>query len=212
MASSKWLCGPNKGNFGDSRLITSKVFSILFTPGLIEFTLVFLSGLEEEAQVGFHEHVFLEPHLKPWCPARGPIRHFMELIIVGLSKNPYLTVAQKKDHISWFRDFFESKRSILVETGAIPDAPPAPSLSTWIDMVSLWIYSQHLYYLHNLTFLFVSLTSTLWDIVIGNLEPRQMKLKVRKSRNVKRIEFETWPIELLHTGIRNQLASIFLLH
>nr|SVE74135.1 EOG090X04UC [Daphnia barbata] len=78
-------------------------------------------GLEEETQVGFHEHIFLEPHLKPWCPRRGPVRHFMELVVVGLSKNPYLTVAQKKEHINWFRDFFDAQRSILMETGAIPD-------------------------------------------------------------------------------------------
>nr|CAH0110864.1 unnamed protein product [Daphnia galeata] len=88
-------------------------------------------GLEEEAQVGFHEHVFLEPHLKPWCPRRGPVRHFMELVIIGLSKNPYITVAQKKEHINWFCNFFEAQRSILIETGAIPDAPSQspPSLS-----------------------------------------------------------------------------------
>lgn len=89
-------------------------------------------GLDEEAQVGFHEHVFLEPHLKPWCPRRGPVRHFMELVVVGLSKNPYLTVEQKKEHINWFRDFFEAKRSILIDTGAIPDitTKSSPSLST----------------------------------------------------------------------------------
>lgn len=79
-------------------------------------------GLEEEAQVGFHEHIFLEPHLNPWCPKRGPIRHFMELVCIGLSKNPYLTVAQKKEHINWFRNYFSAKRSILVETGAIAES------------------------------------------------------------------------------------------
>ncbi|EFX71109.1 hypothetical protein DAPPUDRAFT_231561 [Daphnia pulex] len=88
-------------------------------------------GLEEEAKVGFHEHVFLEPYLNPWCPRRGPVRHFMELVTVGLSKNPYLTVAQKKEHINWFRNFFDAQRSILIETGAIPDVPSKspPSLS-----------------------------------------------------------------------------------
>jgi small subunit ribosomal protein S31 len=55
----------------------------------------------------------------------------MELVTVGLSKNPYLTIAQKKEHINWFRDFFEAQRSILIETGAIPDVPSKspPSLS-----------------------------------------------------------------------------------
>jgi len=79
-------------------------------------------GLEQEAQVGFHEHIFLEPYLNPWCPKRGPIRHFMELVCIGLSKNPYLTVSQKKEHINWFRNYFSGKRSILVETGAITES------------------------------------------------------------------------------------------
>lgn len=56
-------------------------------------------GLEEEKKIGFHEHVFLERHLSDWCPKRGPVRHFMELVCTGLSKNPYLTVERKKAHI-----------------------------------------------------------------------------------------------------------------
>ena len=87
---------------------------------LINFNFI---GLEEEAQVGFHEHIFMEQHLESWCPKRGPIRHFMELVCVGLSKNPYLTVTQKKNHISWFKNYFADKRSILMETGAISTSP-----------------------------------------------------------------------------------------
>jgi len=79
-------------------------------------------GLEEEARVGFHEHIFLEPYLNPWCPKRGPIRHFMELVCTGLSKNPYLSVSQKKEHINWFRNYFSAKRSILIETGAVVES------------------------------------------------------------------------------------------
>jgi len=45
--------------------------------------------------------------------AKGPIRHFMELVCVGLSKNPYLTAQEKKDHIFWFRDYFQAKKDIL---------------------------------------------------------------------------------------------------
>ncbi|CAN0226927.1 unnamed protein product, partial [Lampetra fluviatilis] len=52
-------------------------------------------GLEEEAAVPFHEHVFLERHLAEF-PSSGPVRHFMQLVVTGLSKNPYLTVAQKR--------------------------------------------------------------------------------------------------------------------
>ncbi|XP_034482248.1 28S ribosomal protein S31, mitochondrial [Drosophila innubila] len=69
--------------------------------------------LKEEANVDFSEHIFLEQHLEGWCPNKGPIRHFMELVCVGLSKNPYVTAQEKKDHILWFRDYFEAKKDIL---------------------------------------------------------------------------------------------------
>ncbi|XP_040005969.1 28S ribosomal protein S31, mitochondrial [Xiphias gladius] len=73
------------------------------------------AGLEEEASVPFHEHIFLEKHLKEGFPRQGPVRHFMELVVAGLSRNPYLTVQQKREHISWFRDYFHQKEDILKE-------------------------------------------------------------------------------------------------
>ncbi|XP_056141067.1 28S ribosomal protein S31, mitochondrial [Lampris incognitus] len=73
------------------------------------------AGLEEEASVPFHEHVFLEKHLQEGFPNQGPVRHFMDLVIAGLSRNPYLTVQQKKEHISWFRDYFCQKTDVLKE-------------------------------------------------------------------------------------------------
>ncbi|XP_020778782.1 28S ribosomal protein S31, mitochondrial [Boleophthalmus pectinirostris] len=72
-------------------------------------------GLEEEASVPFHEHIFLEKHLEEGFPRQGPVRHFMELVITGLSRNPHLTVQQKKEHISWFRDYFSQKEEVLKE-------------------------------------------------------------------------------------------------
>lgn len=72
-------------------------------------------GLEEEACVPFHEHIFLEKHLEEGFPRQGPVRHFMELVVAGLSRNPYLTVQQKKEHISWFRDYFHQKQEVLEE-------------------------------------------------------------------------------------------------
>lgn len=73
-------------------------------------------GWEEDAKtVSFSEHVFLETHLEGWCPTSGPIRHFMELVCVGLSKNHYWTVTEKQAHIAWFRDYFEDKREMLKE-------------------------------------------------------------------------------------------------
>uniref|UniRef100_A0A182PCA0 Small ribosomal subunit protein mS31 n=1 Tax=Anopheles epiroticus TaxID=199890 RepID=A0A182PCA0_9DIPT len=70
-------------------------------------------GREDEAMVPFTEHVFLEEQLEPWCPRKGPIRHFMELVCVGLSKNHYITAQEKRDHINWFRDYFEQKKEVL---------------------------------------------------------------------------------------------------
>ncbi|KAM9333580.1 small ribosomal subunit protein mS31 [Pholidichthys leucotaenia] len=75
------------------------------------------AGLEEEATVPFHEHIFLEKHLEEGFPRQGPVRHFMELVVVGLSRNPYLTVQQKKEHIFWFRDYFQQKEEVLKEAG-----------------------------------------------------------------------------------------------
>ncbi|XP_077403380.1 small ribosomal subunit protein mS31 [Vanacampus margaritifer] len=73
------------------------------------------AGLEEEASVPFHEHVFLEKHLEEGFPKQGPVRHFMELVVTGLSRNPYQTAQEKKDHISWFRDYFNQKQDVLKE-------------------------------------------------------------------------------------------------
>ncbi|KAG9351712.1 hypothetical protein JZ751_022963 [Albula glossodonta] len=71
------------------------------------------AGLEEEAIVPFHEHIFLEKHLEDGFPQQGPVRHFMELVVAGLVKNPHLTVRQKTEHIVWFRDYFQQKDDIL---------------------------------------------------------------------------------------------------
>ncbi|XP_012996622.2 small ribosomal subunit protein mS31 isoform X1 [Cavia porcellus] len=62
----------------------------------------------------FHEHIFLDKYLEDF-PKQGPIRHFMELVTCGLSKNPYLSVKQKVEHIEWFRNYFKEKRDVLKE-------------------------------------------------------------------------------------------------
>lgn len=72
-------------------------------------------GMDEEFATDFSEHIFLEQHLESWCPSKGPIRHFMELVCVGLSKNPYLSAKEKKAHILWYRDYFEDKKELLKE-------------------------------------------------------------------------------------------------
>jgi len=67
----------------------------------------------------FYNHVFLEQHLEPWCPKSGPVRHFMELVCIGLSKNPYLSSDKKYDTIIWFKNYFEREDNleILVHGG-----------------------------------------------------------------------------------------------
>lgn len=74
-----------------------------------------LSGLEIDGE--FYEHIFLDKHLADF-PKEGPIRHFMELVTCGLSKNPYLSVKQKVEHIQWFRDYFKEKEELLKEIEA----------------------------------------------------------------------------------------------
>lgn len=44
----------------------------------------------------------------------------MELVCVGLSKNPYLSVKEKREHIEWYRDYFNEKKKLLTEVGALP--------------------------------------------------------------------------------------------
>ncbi|NXL94224.1 RT31 protein, partial [Alectura lathami] len=79
---------------------------------LWEFPIDNEAGMDDDAE--FHEHIFLEKHLKDF-PKQGPIRHFMELVICGLSKNPYLSVKQKIEHIEWFQKYFEEKKEFLQE-------------------------------------------------------------------------------------------------
>ncbi|XP_032878143.1 28S ribosomal protein S31, mitochondrial isoform X2 [Amblyraja radiata] len=73
------------------------------------------AGLEEEEGVEFHEHVFLDKHLHGF-PEEGSIRHFIDLVANGLSKNPYLSVQRKIEHIDWFRQYFHQKQDVLTES------------------------------------------------------------------------------------------------
>ncbi|XP_051173205.1 28S ribosomal protein S31, mitochondrial [Leptopilina boulardi] len=82
-------------------------------------------GIVEEKKVHFSEHVFMERHLKGWCPKHGPIRQFMELVCVGLSKNAFMTVDEKIQHIMWYKDYFGDKRELLKELGALDNENPS---------------------------------------------------------------------------------------
>ncbi|XP_033346905.1 28S ribosomal protein S31, mitochondrial [Bombus vosnesenskii] len=76
-------------------------------------------GMEKEQNVHFSKHVFLERELIPWCPPKGPIRHFMELVCVGLSKNPYMTIEEKYNHIMWYKNYFNDKHDVLEKLGIL---------------------------------------------------------------------------------------------
>ncbi|XP_006025843.1 28S ribosomal protein S31, mitochondrial isoform X2 [Alligator sinensis] len=79
---------------------------------LWEFPINNEAGIEDDVE--FYEHIFLDKYLEDF-PKRGPIRHFMELVTCGLSKNPYLTVKQKVEHIEWFQNYFKEKEELLKE-------------------------------------------------------------------------------------------------
>lgn len=85
------------------------------TPHLILVRIYFptILGLDLEKQTPFTDHVFLEEYIESWCPQKGAVHNFMELICIGLSKNPYLSVQQKREHLDWYRNYFEEKRDIL---------------------------------------------------------------------------------------------------
>lgn len=73
----------------------------------------------------------LERHLNDF-PNSPLIRQFMELVCVGLGRNPYWTVEQKLEHINWFRTFFNEKMNVFnetVHTGVIKTSAP-PSSTT----------------------------------------------------------------------------------
>lgn len=74
----------------------------------------FILGLDIEHNTPFTEHIFMEDHLEPWCPAQGAVRNFMELVCVGLSKNPYLSVEQKVEHINFYRNYFDCYHRTMV--------------------------------------------------------------------------------------------------
>lgn len=73
------------------------------------------ADLHEERKYKFHDHVFLERHLTAF-PSNGPIRKFMELVTLGLSQNPWLTVPEKLEHITWFAQYFREKQDLLKST------------------------------------------------------------------------------------------------
>ncbi|XP_005362471.1 28S ribosomal protein S31, mitochondrial [Microtus ochrogaster] len=81
---------------------------------LWEFPINNEAGFDDDGSE-FHEHIFLDKYLEGF-PKQGPIRNFMELVTNGLSRNPYLSVKQKVEHIEWFKKYFNEKRDVLKES------------------------------------------------------------------------------------------------
>jgi len=87
-------------------------------PLMLNSGIFIVTGNDENTKYDFTDHVFLEPVIESWCPKKGPIRHFMELVTVALSKNPYLTVSEKREYLNWYHEYFKGKSHILKEVGA----------------------------------------------------------------------------------------------
>lgn len=49
----------------------------------------------------------------------------MEQVTVGLSQNPHLTVEEKREHVPWYKNYFQGKaetlKDFLGETGELKD-------------------------------------------------------------------------------------------
>lgn len=73
-------------------------------------------GLEEEKKVPFEDHVFLDEFLEEF-PKNEYIQTFMEYVISGLAKNPWMTVDRKHSIIKFYKDYFDKKRDLYKAAG-----------------------------------------------------------------------------------------------
>ena len=69
---------------------------------------------ESEAQIPFHEHVFLDSYLDLFPPIE-PVQEFMVLALNGLSQNSYLSLNEKQEIIDWYVKYFEEKKELIKE-------------------------------------------------------------------------------------------------
>lgn len=73
-------------------------------------------GMDEEKQIPFEEHVFLE-HLLEDFPQHDYIRQFMGLICSGLARNHWMTVERKHEIIKFYKDYFEEHKELYKTAG-----------------------------------------------------------------------------------------------
>lgn len=60
-------------------------------------------GMEDK--ISFQDHVFLDNYLNEF-PDIDSVQKYMELVIVGLQQNPYLSVEEKRTRILWHKEYF----------------------------------------------------------------------------------------------------------
>lgn len=67
------------------------------------------SDWEAEKDIPFHEHIFLDRYIDKTHRASPPVAAFLDLVCAGLAQNPYFTVAQKREHLRWYAEYFKDK-------------------------------------------------------------------------------------------------------
>ena len=76
----------------------------------------------------------------------GPVRHFMELVVAGLSHNPHYSAQEKRAFIEWYKEYFsqfpqtELLTTFPVEAGELPNSNKAPQPEA--DHVK-WLITQY---------------------------------------------------------------------
>lgn len=68
-------------------------------------------GMDREKQVPFEEHVFLDKHLQGF-PEKEYIRKFMDLVIAGLARNPWMNVERKRKAIEFYKEYWQNHSSL----------------------------------------------------------------------------------------------------
>lgn len=67
---------------------------------------------DKEPDAPWFEHIFLDNLIDDF-PKSGPIRTFMEIVVYSLSDNSWLTAAEKRERVNWFRRFFKARQEML---------------------------------------------------------------------------------------------------
>lgn len=69
---------------------------------------------ESEAETPFQDYVFLDNYLEQF-PDIEPVQEFMTLVLNGLSKNSFISLSEKKDIITWYKNYFNEKEDLIQE-------------------------------------------------------------------------------------------------